>query len=916
MLRLLRWSSIVGFTAIAGYFWQRGDWEIALTSIVLPLLVGFAPLLFQKAAEAEKRETGFKSVFRSRDFKKKYFTLLRYQNRDFDIKGLSTQTDHTLELEQVFVELKLQTQVAHRTTSDPLQLIPAKFRGESYPIWRFLSLLSQEEKIQNPKIVIVGPPGCGKTTLLKHMALLLTLPPQNVQFKELKFRKIPILFYLRDHVAEVQNNAAVMLPEIAEANIAKWDVSIPPNWFSKNLKDGECLVLLDGLDEVADLAGRRKIVAWLEKQIHAYPGNAFIITSRPHGYKENTITGVSVLEVMPFNRSQIDNFVQKWYLANEVKSHLSDDPGVRMAARSGAEDLLRRLEKTPTLMELAVNPLLLTMIATVHRYRSALPGRRVELYKEICEVFLGKRQESKGIPLDLVPAQKQFILQTLAFHMMIGNIREIRKVDALEIIKAPLAMVAPNLEAETFLKSIEQQSGLLLERELGIYSFAHKTFQEYLASMYFLDKNLESELYGRINEEWWHEVIKLYSAQSDATKIITTCLDQDPPTATALSLAIQCLEEAHQVQPRLREITEKILLENAEDRDPDLRKIIAQALLSNRIKHLAAISPSIFIDVKPLTNAEYQVFVDEMLWRGKGDFYPVHWTTKTFPSGTAHMPVVGLTPSDAIAFCEWLTEMHAGSGEWYFRLPLRDEVAAANFLDKQGLWVFKEFSRNTPKIGNVVDIWRGPHITWPAVREQLIQQGAQSDIKSVVSTVRVEGRIITEITDHDYIHFIDVLRGLLQTSSNLDKILVETADRLYKQINRPPFSRPVDFGYATTGLEAYDQAISDLINRLANPAFEAAVLTSIQYLLDLMELNPRSISRYRPLITAFAFQLLVVWSEKHTPLLVTARTEGFQVKINYLVDQYVDHLIVLARRNKLAQPIEGLIFVKEVKEQR
>ena len=262
----------------------------------------------------------------------------------------------------------------------------------------------------------------------------------------------------------------------------------------------------------------------------------------------------------------------------------------------------------------------------------------------------------------MVPAQKQSVLQSLAYEMMGGNIREIRKDDALQIIKSPLTMVAPTLNPEDFLKSIEQQTGLLLERELGVYSFAHKTFQEYLASMYVLEKNLEDQLYDRINDDWWHEVIKLYSAQTDATQIIITCLDQDPPNAIALSLAIQCLEEARQVKPELRDITERILFENAEDNDPEIRTIIAHALLSNRLKHLMAISPTIFIDTHLVTNAEYQVFVDDMLWKNKEDYSPIHWMQKSFPSGTAHSPVTGLIPDDALAFCEWLTELHAGSG--------------------------------------------------------------------------------------------------------------------------------------------------------------------------------------------------------------------------------------------------------------
>ncbi|MCA9931692.1 MAG: hypothetical protein KC419_24585, partial [Anaerolineales bacterium] len=127
----------------------------------------------------------------------------------------------------------------------------------------------------------------------------------------------------------------------------------------------------------------------------------------------------------PFSIMQVEQFVHRWYLANEIMSAQREDPGVQMEARSGAEDLLMRLRRAHVLLDMAVNPLLLTMIATVHRYRSSLPGRRVELYAEICEVFLGKRQQARGLAFDLTPAQKQRVLQPLAYHMMHEKQREI-----------------------------------------------------------------------------------------------------------------------------------------------------------------------------------------------------------------------------------------------------------------------------------------------------------------------------------------------------------------------------------------------------------------------------------------------------------------------------------------------------------
>src|SRR5919108_6608920 len=109
MLRqIFNWTSIAGFVTAAGYYWQKGDLEVALAFV--GILISILPFLFQRrTSEGEKKQASrLRSVLRGQDFRKQYFTLLQYQHRDFDIKGLSTQTVHTLDLEQVFVELKLQ----------------------------------------------------------------------------------------------------------------------------------------------------------------------------------------------------------------------------------------------------------------------------------------------------------------------------------------------------------------------------------------------------------------------------------------------------------------------------------------------------------------------------------------------------------------------------------------------------------------------------------------------------------------------------------------------------------------------------------------------------------------------------------------------------------------------------------------
>jgi hypothetical protein len=160
MEKLLKWLTVAGLGVSGGILLFEHNWELAITTLILPLLIALIPILFQNKTKKENsKPSRIKSWLTGRDFQKQFFTLLQYQHRDFDIKGLSTQTVHTLDLEQVFVELKLQPQVAHNTSSNPLSRKPNKLRSDSFPIWHFFGLLAEDEKAQNAKLAIVGPPG-------------------------------------------------------------------------------------------------------------------------------------------------------------------------------------------------------------------------------------------------------------------------------------------------------------------------------------------------------------------------------------------------------------------------------------------------------------------------------------------------------------------------------------------------------------------------------------------------------------------------------------------------------------------------------------------------------------------------------------------------------------------------------------
>jgi len=446
-----------------------------------------------------------------------------------------------------------------------------------------------------------------------------------------------------------------------------------PDWLERDVRNGKCIIMLDGLDEVGDANFRKEVASWIEKQITAYPHNRFIVTSRPFGYSANPVVGLTVLAICPFAFDQVKSFVHNWYLTNEIMSAQKDDAGVRMGARSQADNLIERLRKTPALFDLAINPLLLTMITTIHRYRSSLPERRVELYDEICDVFLGKRQEARGMAYDLTPAQKKLALQPLAFSMMLTKHRDLEISEAVEVLAGPLAAISPLSSVADFLKMIENTSGIIIERETGIYSFAHLTFQEYLAAVHVQSSGCIADLLEHLDNSWWHETIRLYCAVADATPVVRRCLDTTRPSVPFLVLAIECMEMARQLDVDQRARLDSLLTDGLDDYDRDRRRIATEAFLNLRLRRMLPLDETTLLDETAITNSEYQLFLDDL--RVKRQYcQPDHWAGLGFTKGTGKYPVTGVRRTDALLFCEWLTTK-SDSGRRY-RPPQEAELKA------------------------------------------------------------------------------------------------------------------------------------------------------------------------------------------------------------------------------------------------
>ncbi len=648
--------------ALSWFFGIPSDDSQSLASRSAPLTLAPPPNPRRKVPQVIEP---IEDPFISSDHKK-YFQYLVDSHKAFEVYDINNTFN--LMIEDLFIPPHLALAPYLPVDRLPLShLSIAQLRQDQHNIWKFVTLKHAS------CLAITGEPGSGKTSLLKYITL-------NLLNKEKRLsgevpNKLPILLHLRHHSKMINRNSDYMLAEAIEsAYLSHMLEPLPSKWFEKHLRAGQCVVMLDGLDEIADQVERKNVTRWIESQIANYSKNNFIITSRPLDYFSNPISGATVLESQPFDREQIKQFIERWYLANEINNTKSS-PSSR-SAKEGIEDLIQLCAKPP-LSTLARNPLLLTIAATMHRSGISLSGNRVQLYGEINKFFL--HSPSGRSKFDMTIAQKLQVLQPLAYHMMRHKQSEIELAEASRVIYVTLDIISRNPKGYEFLQMIADTSPLLVEQENGKYRFVHRTFQEYLAAIHMLEYRLEGQLIKHVEETWWHETIRLYGSRTDATPIIAACLRENEPSSNALIMACQCLSDRHHIQPEWQNKLASLLEGYVEHQNPVLRRVTTETLLELRLRRMMPVDNNLSIAESLITNSEYQIFIDYQRAR---HFKPTHWFAHSFQKGNGLKPVVGVRPSEAVAFCKWLTERDK-EGRTY-RLPYTNEFSP--LLSKVGYW--------------------------------------------------------------------------------------------------------------------------------------------------------------------------------------------------------------------------------------
>ena len=724
-------------------------------------------------------------------YRSNYLQYLHELHFDDDLTGIPIRAPFSLPLAHVYVDLSLVSRPIHRLSKDIISL------KDHWPLTDTQSpdIASRRDSIwhylpdrRRQVLAIVGVPGGGKTTLLRHVTLTMAESRKIVNGKPAHTKQLPLLLYLREHAQLLSANPDLPLSELVSRSLSHMRRAPTANWFETHLKSGNCLIMLDGLDEVALLNARRLLVQWTERQIANYPRCSFIITSRPHGYQETPLNAATVLQVRALSQRQIEQFVHQWSMAAAQKNCGRHSDVVRHQAQQKADDLLNRMRGSDAIQDLAANPLLLTMIVHLHNFHDSLPGSRVQLYREICQVLLGKRQEAKGLGAGSLTAdQRELVLRHLALKMMKMRKRDISQADAEMLIAEPLARANPSLPARDYLSEIQQGSGIIVEREHGMLAFVHETLQEYLTATRLHEQRDLEVLKENVNDIWWRETILLYCAQSNASPIVRACLISK--TASALALATECVEIALEIDPVVRQAVDTALSGKQVSQDASAQRVITASLFARKLRRVIRLDQGTHLISAPVTWSEYLSFVADRRRNGHGAT-ETEWRGLRSLAGVTGV-ATGIAASDAAEFASWVTEL-VSDGRSY-RLPKPEELAdrtAGRALDlrERGYWVVTENRKFGGKVfinPEANDIVLDGAKALESFLARLNWRAVQSAIRNLSSSTRAYLRWqwldphSVEASDRDA--EADELLKLLTFMSCLDKALLPAVMQYFRR---------------------------------------------------------------------------------------------------------------------------------------
>ena len=358
-----------------------------------------------------------------------------------------------------------------------------------------------------PKIVLIGGPGQGKSTLGQFVA---QIQRANILHRTYELNggkqkfvpsivRLPLRIILKDYAQWiVDSTGSHAVEEFLTALVAeRAGRQITTEQFQEIIKSNPTLLILDGLDEVIDRHLRTRMLELLSEFIGRCEDvlNAdlqIVATSRPTGYSDQfDPTRFLHLSLLPMNSERVLEYTERWIIAKELES----------AKASLLRASIKECLSDSHFSSLMNTPLQVTIFVLIILSGGTPPRQREELFDEYLEVIY-KRERAKS--KTIIQTEKRLLFglhQYLAYvlHKNAAQSSDTRsKMKEEEFAKEVFRYLrhedpyspASELQqkADQMITEARRRLVLLVEFDDGSFGFDLRSIQEFFAAGWLTDR--------------------------------------------------------------------------------------------------------------------------------------------------------------------------------------------------------------------------------------------------------------------------------------------------------------------------------------------------------------------------------------------------------------------------------------------
>lgn len=342
----------------------------------------------------------------------------------------------------------------------------------------------------NPKVVVLGGPGAGKTTFLRFLALmhadLIENAPSHLEL-------LPFFVHL-PHFAKANNG----LFEFAIESLTKATDQYATDFVSRAFDAGKALLLLDSFDEIPR-AQRSDVVVRIKSFESRYPNVRIVLSCRTADYEE-PLPNFCEVEVSRLSHDAIAKIIRAWFDGETSK----------------ATALINLIKNDDGVVELTETPLLLSLLCIQYRHDLQLPKRKTELYKRCLYALLRDWDSERGFSRDtsyegMSDDRKERLFEHIAGKFFIEQESyEFKKEQVLNVVGEFITCLdMPTSDASPIIDEIERHHGIIEQVSQDCFSFSHTSMQDYFVARHLLSKRIElDEITKNLENENWHPVVE------------------------------------------------------------------------------------------------------------------------------------------------------------------------------------------------------------------------------------------------------------------------------------------------------------------------------------------------------------------------------------------------------------------------